>query len=53
MKIRRFPERSEGKLLDLTPYFKGRPDATLVKNVVYRAGDRLMWTGPKQQGFSL
>lgn len=40
-----FPWAAEGKLLDLTPYFNGQPDRTLVKNIVYRAGDRLIGTG--------
>jgi multiple sugar transport system substrate-binding protein len=40
-----FPWAAEGKLLDLTPYFDGQPERTLVKNIVYRAGDHLIGTG--------
>ena len=40
-----FPWAAAGKLLDLTPYFKDRPEDTLVKSIVYRAGDRLIGTG--------
>ena len=40
-----FPWAQDGKILDLTPYFKERPDSGLVKNIVYRVGDRLLGTG--------
>jgi multiple sugar transport system substrate-binding protein len=40
-----FPWSADGKLLDLTPYFNGQPERTLVKNIVYRAGDHLIGTG--------
>ncbi len=40
-----FPWASEGKILDLTPYFKEQPESKLVKNIVYRVGDRLLGTG--------
>jgi hypothetical protein len=40
-----FPWAAEGKLLDLTPYFDGQPERTLVKNIVYRARDHLLGSG--------